>query len=162
MERRKYPRFRTQDICYAVLSGNYAKIGKICDISKDGLAFRYLYMDTAAVVFSHVDIFLVTNRFYLYSVPCKMIYETEDKLFGNGFLPQRFRCGLQFWEPTMGQSEQLDLFMQNYATGMVGEMDERRERTDDRGQMTDDKGQMTEDRGQRPFSLPNSTFFLKK
>jgi hypothetical protein len=117
MESRKNLRFRTQDNCYAVLSENYSKIGKICDISLDGLTFRYLAWEMAAKASSHVDIFLLNNEFYLCNIPCKIIYETEEESFGIAFLPQMFRCGLQFGECTESQSEQLDYFIQNYTTG---------------------------------------------
>lgn len=117
MENRKNPRFRTQDNCYAVLSKNYSKVGKICDISLGGLAFRYLGMEMVAEPSSHVDIFLVNNGFYLYNMPCEIIYETEDESFGIASLPQMFRCGLQFGECTESQSEQLESFIENYTTG---------------------------------------------
>ena len=120
MERRKHVRFQTQDSCYAVLSGNYTKVGKICDISSDGLAFRYLGKELVAEAFSHVDIFLVDNRFYLHHMPCKIIYEAEDGSFGKDILPQKFRCGVQFQEPAENQTKQLETFMENYATEAVG------------------------------------------
>jgi hypothetical protein len=103
-----------------VLKGNFSKIGKICDICSDGLSFRYLANDMAAEAFSYVDIFSVKNGFYLYDMPCKIIYEAEDESFGKGFITQRFRCGLQFCEPTKSQSEQLELFMRHYVSGMAG------------------------------------------
>ena len=117
MERRNYARFQAQDNCYAVLRGNYTKVGKICDISSDGLAFKYLGKELAAETYSHVNIFLIDNGFYLPHMPCKIIYETEDESFGKDFLPQIYRCGLQFLEQTKSQSEQLEFFMQNYAAG---------------------------------------------
>jgi hypothetical protein len=42
MERRKYTRFRTQGNAYAALRGNTSKVGKIYDISLNGVGFRYL------------------------------------------------------------------------------------------------------------------------
>lgn len=107
------------DNCYAVLSKNYSKVGKIYDISIDGLAFRYLGRGKAEELFSHVDIFLVNNGFYLNNLPCKIIYEAEDESFGKGFITQIFRCGLQFLEPTNSHTEKLIIFIQNFSKGTV-------------------------------------------
>ena len=117
MERRKHPRFRTQDNCYAVLRGNYSKVGRICDISLNGLSFRYLGEEKEDKDCSHIDIFLVKNGFYLHSMPCKIIYEIEDESFGKGFITRMLRSGVQFLEATKSQSEQLDHFMQTYTIG---------------------------------------------
>ena len=117
MERRKHPRFRTQDNCYAVLRGNYSKVGRICDISLNGLSFRYLGEEKEDKDCSHIDIFLVKNGFYLHSMPCKIIYEVEDESFGKGFITRMLRSGVQFLEPTESQSDQLDYFMQTYTIG---------------------------------------------
>ncbi|MGA8178454.1 MAG: PilZ domain-containing protein, partial [Desulfobacterales bacterium] len=87
------------------------------DISSDGLSFKYLGKELVAEAFSHIDIFLVDNRFYLHRMPCKIIYEAEDESFGKEILPQKFRCGVQFLGPATDQFAQLEEFMQNYATG---------------------------------------------
>jgi hypothetical protein len=119
MENRKQPRFRTQDNCYAALSGDFNKIGKICDISSDGVAFRYLAQDNQEKECSRVEIFLVKSDFHLFKVPCRVVYNTPDESFGKGVLTRMYRCGLEFMEPTRSQAEQLKLFMQNYTTETV-------------------------------------------
>ena len=41
-EKRKYIRSRVKDDAYAALGNHFTKVGKLKDISIDGLAFRYI------------------------------------------------------------------------------------------------------------------------
>jgi PilZ domain len=120
MENRKHPRFRTQNNCYAALSGDFTKVGKICDICTEGIAFKYLAWDIREEEFSRVDIFLVKSGFHLFKLPCRIVYNAPEESFGKGFLAKMYRCGLEFMELTKSQAEQLKLFMQNYTTEAVG------------------------------------------
>jgi PilZ domain len=120
MEKRKFTRFRTQENCYAALSGNFSKVGKICDICTEGIAFKYLAWDIREEEFSRVDIFLVKSGFHLFKLPCRIVYNAPEESFGKGFLAKMYRCGLEFMELTKSQAEQLKLFMQNYTTEAVG------------------------------------------
>jgi hypothetical protein len=119
MEKRKHPRFRTQDNCYAALSGNFTKVGKICDISTGGVAFRYLAQDIQEEEFSKVDIFLVDNGFHLFKIPCRVVYTVSDESFGKSFLTRMYRCGLQFLGLTKSQAGELNLFLKDYTTEAV-------------------------------------------
>ncbi len=82
MERRKFTRFRVQDDAFAALRGNLTKVGKIYDISLNGLAFRYLAEKISDETFTQVDIFLTNNGFHLAGVPCKIIYDVKESTFG--------------------------------------------------------------------------------
>ena len=95
MERREHIRLRAQDDAYAVLGGDFSKVGKVYDISLNGLAFTYLKDKVSNDTFTHVDIFLSDNGFYLSGVPCKIVYEAKHSIGdSNGDLPHRF--GLKF------------------------------------------------------------------
>ena len=78
MERRKFTRYRTQDNAFAALRGDYSKIGKIYDISLNGLAFRYLAEQMPEEEFAYVDVFLSGNGFYLSGIPCTVIYHMKE------------------------------------------------------------------------------------
>ena len=122
IERRKYVRFSAKDNSFAALRNGFKKVGKIDDISINGLGFSYL-SEIAEVDstdhHSQVDIFISENGFHLSNVPCRIVYETPDTTTPDeGFPVQRSRCGLQFGELTRIQLEQLELFLKNYTTGI--------------------------------------------
>jgi hypothetical protein len=115
-------RFPAKNNSFAALRNGFKKVGKIDDISIKGLGFSYLSeiteVDTAGH-FSQVDIFISGNRFHLSNVPCMIVYETPDTIFNKSFLVQMSRCGLQFGELNRSQLEQLELFIENYTTGIL-------------------------------------------
>lgn len=115
MERRKFTRFRPQDGAYAALRGDFTKVGKIYDISLNGLAFRYFAEKTQDENFFHVDIFLTNNGFHLAGVPCTIIYDVKEATFGlDGVLP--YRCGMKFGSLIEEQENKLKYFLNNHAT----------------------------------------------
>jgi len=118
MERRKFTRFQTQDDAYAALRGNLTKVGKICDISLKGLAFRYLAEKISNETLNHVDIFLSTNGFHLSDLPCTVVYDEKESISNsNVVLP--YRCGLKFEPLKEEQQIKLELFLNNFTTGAL-------------------------------------------
>jgi hypothetical protein len=118
MERRRFSRFRTQDDAFAALRGNLTKVGKICDISYNGLAFRYLAEKISNETFTHVDIFLTDNGYHLADVPCKVVYdEMESESKPNMVLS--FRCGLKFDPLEEDQQGKLEFFLDNFTNGIL-------------------------------------------
>jgi len=122
VERRKYVRFLAQDNTFAALRIGFKKVGKIDDISINGLAFSYL-SETVGVGsdrhLTQVDIFTSGNNFHLPNVPCKIVYDIQDTTSGKYTGLMTCRCGLKFNEPTKSQSEQLELFIKNYTTEIL-------------------------------------------
>ena len=119
IERRKYVRFLEKDNTFAALRNGFKKVGKIYDISINGLGFSYLSEITEVDTdghFSEVDIFLSGNGFHISNVPCRIVHEIPDPKPDEGFLVRMSRCGLQFGELTGSQLEQLELFIENYTT----------------------------------------------
>ena len=117
MERRKYTRFQTQDKCFAALKEKITKVGKINDISIEGLSFKYLGNVMLNQELSYVDIFLVENGFHIFNIPCRIVYNISEKLKEDSRF-QMSQCGLQFGERTKSQLEQLDFFIENYTIGV--------------------------------------------
>ena len=118
MERRKFTRFRAQDDAFAALRGDYSKVGKIYDISLNGLAFRYLAEKVCDDEFTHVDIFLSNNGFHLSGVPCAVVYDQKE-FTSNSHSVSAYRCGLQF-EPLRGEQQvKLEFFLNSHTIGKI-------------------------------------------
>ncbi len=122
IERRKYVRFLAKDNSFAALRNGFNKVGKIDDISINGLGFSFLSETTQVDSADHhtqVEIFSSDNGLHLSNVPCRIAYETPDSTPDEDLLVQRSRCGLQFGELTRIQLEQLELFLKNYTTEIL-------------------------------------------
>ena len=122
IERRKYVRFLAKDNSFAALRNGFKKVGKIDDISINGLGFSFLSEITQVDSADHhtqADIFNSENEFHLSNVPCRIVYETPDATLHEGFPVQRSRCGLQFGELTRSQLEQMELFLKHYTKGVL-------------------------------------------
>ena len=117
---RKYIRFSVQDNAFAALRSGFEKVGKVNDISKNGLAFSYLMVSTNASSdrdYSEVDIFLSDNGLHLHKMPCKIVYDIQRPKSKKDNSIKFYRCGLQFGKLSKSQSELLELFLENYTTG---------------------------------------------
>jgi len=117
MEKRKFTRFLPQDDAYAALRGDFAKVGKIYDISLNGLAFRYLAEKMSHEKFTHVDIFLSNNGFHLSGVSCAVIYDAKETI-NNQHAVSPYRCGLKFERVDDEQQNKLEFFIDNYTKGI--------------------------------------------
>lgn len=119
MEKRKFTRFRTHDNAFAALRGDFTKVGKIYDISLNGLAFKYLGEQKNEEKYTQVDIFLTGNGFHLHGVPCIVIYNViEQPTFSiSSILP--YRCGLRFKRLNEEIRNKLEFFLNNYTIGKV-------------------------------------------
>ena len=118
MERRKFTRYRTQDDAYAALRGTSTKVGKINDISLNGLAFKYLANKVCDETFNCVDIFLSGNGFHLSDVSCAVVCDEEDCVYDSHGITL-YRCGLKFVGLNEEQGDKLEFFINNYTTGIL-------------------------------------------
>jgi hypothetical protein len=118
-EQRKYVRFSTGDYTFAALRKGFETIGKINDISINGLALSYLCESIKAPLhrgFTSADIFSSEKSFYLQKLPFEIVYDIQDPKFDNTSSIITRRCGLHFGELSKSQSEQLEFFIENYTT----------------------------------------------
>lgn len=118
MEKRKYIRFQTQDNAFAALRGDFIKVGKIYDISLNGLGFRYLTEKMSDEKFTRVDIFLSGNGFHLPSLPCTVIYDVKESTSSSNAISP-YRCGLKFEPLKEKDQNKLEFFINNYTTGKI-------------------------------------------
>jgi PilZ domain-containing protein len=118
MEKRKFTRFRAQNDAFAALRGDYSKVGKIYDISLNGLAFRYLAEKRSSETFTHVDIFLSENGFHLSGVHCTVVYDAKESM-PNSHVVSPYRCGLKFGPLKEEQQDKLEFFLNNHTTEVL-------------------------------------------
>ena len=117
-ERRKTVRFLPQTETYVALRPDFTKLGKLIDISRGGLAFRYIGPEEESRGPTQLDLFTGNNGFYLSRLPCKVIYDASSlKKETSSPLLERRRCGLEFGEATEAQTAQLDLYFANHVAG---------------------------------------------
>jgi PilZ domain len=121
-ERREKERFRPKKRTFVVFKPQFLKLGKVLDISVDGLCFQYLAKedqvgDAPAI---EADIFMSDNGYYLPDISCKLIWDTEAKekmTFPIGF--QNRRCGLRFVQLNKEQQNKLEHYLQVHTAGKV-------------------------------------------
>jgi hypothetical protein len=119
-DRRKRRRWRVQDGAFVILSPSDAGVGRVIDISIEGLSFDYVTTQEPSGEPTELQIFVTDSPFRLYNIPCKTI--TDFKTFE---IPQtrshKRRSGIQFGDLTEGQKSQLEYFMQKYTTEEVSQ-----------------------------------------
>ena len=117
IERRDHMRFKTQEGAFATLRGQISKLGQIIDISKGGLAFRYIDTGDPPNESSELDIFLAEIGFHLEKIAFKTISDSEaDREHPFSTIKMR-RRGVQFTVLKQDQISQLEYFIQNHTTG---------------------------------------------
>ncbi len=118
-DRRIHKRFEVEEGAFSSLRGPVSKLGQIMDISRGGLAFRYI--DTGVYPDSsfELDISLSNNGFHLAEVSCKAISDSAiTNEFHSSSITMR-RLGVQFAELTHNQASQLEHFIQNHTMGEI-------------------------------------------
>ncbi len=117
VERRKHKRFRVQEGVYALLKNNSSKLGQIKNISRGGLAFRYIVDGEQIHEAFKVDIFISNIGYCLKDVPSKKISDLhlDNRLPFSTFSIRQAR--IQFNELNHSQLSQLDNLMRDYSTG---------------------------------------------
>ena len=119
VERRKYTRFRTRNGALIELRSQRGKLGEIIDISKGGLAFRYIDIGDRPKGSFELDIFLKETGFRLEKVPAKTISDSRTTKYFPFSSTKTRRQGVEFGELTQKQISQLEHFIRNYTTEQV-------------------------------------------
>jgi hypothetical protein len=119
VERRKYTRFRTRSGALIELRSQRGKLGEIIDISKGGLAFRYIDIGDRPKGSFELDIFLKGTGFRLEKVPAKTISDSRTTKYFPFSSTKTRRQGVEFGELTQKQISQLEHFIRNYTTDEV-------------------------------------------
>jgi len=107
---RKDKRFRAQEGAFVDLRISPVKVGKIVDISKGGLAFRYLDIGERLKETFELDMYSRHNDFRMEKVPTKTIWDREAA--GESSFSTRTRLrGVQFGKLTQNQFSELERFL---------------------------------------------------
>jgi hypothetical protein len=94
-------------------------LGQIIDISKGGLAFRYVGNGGQPRRSFHMDIFLANNGFRMEKVSFRTVsdFEVSKQGLANSVIMRR--RGVQFDELNQEDASRLEYFIENYALGAV-------------------------------------------
>ena len=114
LKQQKHQGIQINDGASAVLSYKPTKMGRIINMSRDGLAVRYTSMGAQLSETSELDIFIIDSHFYIGKMQVRTTsdFELTDKHpFGSKKIRQR--C-FQFRELKPCQLFQLDYFLENY------------------------------------------------
>ena len=113
-ERRKHKRFQSKEGAYAVLSGPVSKMGQILDISRGGIAFRYIDIGDRPRETCVLDIFREDNVFRLENIGFKIISDLDaSKDFPFSTIPMR-RCGGELTRLSDKQIYDLEYLIETY------------------------------------------------
>jgi hypothetical protein len=118
-EKRRFRRFQTPQNAFALLRGPDGKLGQIIDISRGGLAFRYVANGGQTNGPFQLDIFLANNGFHLEQVTFRTVSDFEVTKQGPSNSVIMRRCGVQFDELSQDHASRLEYFIENYALGAV-------------------------------------------
>jgi c-di-GMP-binding flagellar brake protein YcgR len=115
-ERRKYKRFNVKDLAIAVPNIPSSQIGRIVNISKGGMAVRYLEQSNWLGNAAAVDI-LVNSNFLMADIPIENVFDFKvENHFSFSIINER-QCCLQFGALPPEQELLLDDFIIKYTAG---------------------------------------------
>ena len=114
IERRKHKRLKAKEGAFAAVTSGDCKIGQIKNISKGGLAFQYIDNGEPSSGSVEIEIFSVTEDFYLKKSSAKVVRDSEvDSTVPLSSLPVR-EVVVQFGKMESNQMYILNCFLHKY------------------------------------------------
>ena len=115
-ERRRQKRFEVKNLAIAVLNKPSPQVGRIVNISKGGMAVRYLEQESWADEVDTIDI-LINSSFFLTKIPIQNVgdFKVENQI-SFSVMSER-QCCLQFGTLSVEQEKLLDEFIMKHAVG---------------------------------------------
>ena len=115
-ERRRHPRFEVKDLAIAVPNKVLPQVGRIINISKGGMAVRYLDQENWTNGAYTVDI-LINSNFLMTHIPIQNVgdFKVENQV-SFSVMTER-QCCLKFGTLSAEQEKLLDEFILKYAVG---------------------------------------------
>ena len=118
VERRKHERLQIQHGAFVILKSYDNKVGRIVDISLDGLTFIYHTSGDGSVMATQLDIFVAGSPIHMNKIPCRTISDFEiDSDIHRSMIIRR--CGVQFGTLNQGQIFQFNYLMQHNTIPVV-------------------------------------------
>ena len=115
-ERRKYPRYEVPHLAMAVPRKPTSQVARIVNISRGGMAVRYLDQDEWLGNSSSIDI-LVNSDFFMTDIPINNICDFKVANQVAFSIINERQCCLQFGALSSNQELLLDEFIMKYAVG---------------------------------------------
>ena len=120
-DRRTAARYRPFKSTFVALRPEFARLGKVVDISSSGLRFQYLISEDKQVEKGRValDMFIGSEGYYLPDIPCETVYEKKLEQRGSDAmgLEQR-QCGIKFGTLNREQTDKLNVFLRHHTRGL--------------------------------------------
>ena len=115
-ERRKHPRFQVQSLVMAVPSNADLQIARVVNISKGGMAVRYINQDQWLAEAGQIDIF-VNSDFFMTGIPVEGVHDSRVDHNSSFSLIAERQCNLQFGSLSPAQENLLDEFIRRHTAG---------------------------------------------
>lgn len=115
VDRRKDKRFQTEKNVYAVLRARGSKLGRVVDISRGGLAFRYVSLGRHLKGPLELDLLSQRYDYRIDKIPVKVITDLDvagKKAFRSTGLK---RVGVKFGKLTPEQKIKVGYFIRDHA-----------------------------------------------
>lgn len=115
-ERREFTRFVFKKDAIQVFSDDPMLFGKVNDISKGGLSFRYTPITGVEMVTSSINVLPKgKDKFNLYHIDCRTIYDISSIEEGQSFPGcERRQCGIKFFWLKETMNNKLELLLNYY------------------------------------------------
>ena len=115
-ERRKDERYQVPDLVIAVPQKSHSQVARIVNISKGGMAVRYVDQKDWLGEAKEIDI-LVNSNFFMSSIPIESIrdFKVNNQVSFSIILERQ--CCLQFGPLSHAQESLLDEFIMKYTAG---------------------------------------------
>ena len=115
-DRREFNRFVFEKDEIQVFSDDAMLFGKLNDISKGGLSFRYIPVADEMLDTSSINILVKgKDRFNLYHINCRTIYDISSKEeFQSCLGCGRRQCGINFFWLKATHNKKLELLLNHF------------------------------------------------
>jgi len=115
-ERRKHPRYQLPDLIIAIPDNPEPHVARIINVSKGGMAVRYVDQDNWLGEAEKIDVF-VNSGFSMRSLPIKCVRDFNVSNQVSFSIMQERQCCLQFNDLSSTQESLLDEFIIKYTAG---------------------------------------------
>ena len=107
IDKRRFARFELSKGIYAHLDSDIRAIGEVLNVSKGGLAFKYMAEFSSAAKHSKLNVFALGGNLFLRDVPVKTVSDTEMPIEIDFSSIRMRRMGLEFEDMTEDQKAAL-------------------------------------------------------
>ncbi len=115
-ERRKHQRYQVSNLIIAVPQKSHSQVARIVNISKGGMAVRYVDQEDWLGEAGEIDI-LVNSDFFMTSIPIEGIRDLKVNNQVSFSIIRERQCCLQFGPLSPAQEQLLDELIMKYTAG---------------------------------------------